>query len=96
MEIWLGQDPLQIVGSFVVQLSKPDNQANLIHISLDIRGSLKQCMGILNSRKDFGSLQRTFSGMVSVTCYVWQGIEYENIAHGSSKRFVWSVILEIS
>ena len=32
MEIWLGQDPLQIVGSFVVQLSKPDSQANLIYI----------------------------------------------------------------
>ena len=96
MEIWLGQYPLQIVGSFVVQLSKPANQANLIHISLDIRGSLKQCLGVLNSRKVFGSLQRTFSGMVSVTCYVWRGREYENMANDSSKRFVWSVILEIS
>ena len=41
-------------------------------------GSLKQCMGVLNSGKVFGSLHRTFSGMVSFTCYVWQGNEYEN------------------
>ena len=73
MEIWLGQDPLQIVGSFVVQLS---NYQPIF---------LRQCMGVLNSRKVFGSLHRTFSGMVSVTCFVWQGNEYENIANDFSK-----------
>ena len=61
MEIWLGQDPLQIVGSFVVQLSKPDNQANLIHISLDIRGSLKQSVyGSLEFKKSLWKSSQDF------------------------------------
>ena len=37
-------------------------------------GSLKQCMGVLNSRKVFGSLHRTFSGMVSVKCFCGRGM----------------------